>query len=244
LAKTDWETAIAEADGGGTPRSRGPWRLLTGVISVVAATLGLGYYWPLLRSERLLTTEYAALKQQAAVGSEQLTQASAALQTLTTERDDLLQRQHELDAKASHHKDSLERLVAGISQRFQQALDRQKLRAEQLPERVQIEILDPSTFTSTGDSLTASGHKLVCALGAEIRQQGSFRLVVRGFAAPTPTTGGQESRWAAPALKAGAVAEALTARCPNPSAEVEVVMSVGRAVGEPPRLEIYPAKRP
>jgi hypothetical protein len=243
LAKTDWENALAASESPNQSRPPGNWRLFAGVISIVAVTLGLGFYWPLQRGERILSREYSGLKQQTTDLQQKLDEASTNLAAVNTERSTLLAHKTESDAKLTEQKESLERLVAGISQRFQQALDRQKLRAAQLPDRVQVEMLDPSVFTSNGDALTGSGQLLVCALAAEAKRQGRFRIVVRAFASPSAPDGLRDSRWSSAARQAGALAEAMVSRCGIAADQLEVTTSIGRALAEAPRLELYPSEK-
>lgn len=241
MAKSDWEALVAEGSVTSTapaPTGSG-WRLAAGVIGIVALTLGFGFYWPLQRSSRLLADEYS--KGSAATNSlgKKLTETEQRLAEVTAERDELAGQKRTSDGRLASRKEALDRLVAGLSQRLQQALDRKRISAELLEDRLQVQLLDAAMFTSAGDALSFGGQKLLCQIDAEARRQGQYRVVVRAFVNPAAPQG-YESRWATPARQAGAVVDALTSRCGGSNAHLETAASVGTGDSDALRLEFYP----
>jgi flagellar motor protein MotB len=237
MAKTDWELALN--DGVAPPRpSR--WRLVTGVISIVALSAGIGFYLPLYRTEQLMAVEYQRSRALAAALEQRLAESEQSLAQVSAEHKTLSLAKLGVDAVNSHKKMELERLTSMLSQKLQSALDRQRIRFELLPSQLNVGLFDPALFTTSGDTLTLSGQQLLCTLSTELKRFGKARVTVRAFADTSPAVTPAQSRWSGAAQRAAAIAQVLSGRCGLPADSIEIATSL---VGNPSpanRIELSP----
>ena len=143
MAKTDWELALND---GVTHARPNRWRLVAGVISIVAVSSAVGFYLPLYRTEQLMAVEYQRSRALAAELEQRLAENERSLAKVTAEHRVLSEAKQGIDAAQALKHGALERLTTLLSQRLQPALDRQRIRFELRPAQLNIALTDPSLF--------------------------------------------------------------------------------------------------
>src|SRR5690606_28132711 len=124
--------------------SRGWWRVLCGVLFVVAATLGLGFYLPLRESHRLLNVELASARSAHAELTQNLERTEAHLKRITSERDELAGFKDEVDSKRRQYPGIVEQLENTASPQLKSAFEKKRIHARALSDGVSLGWTSPA----------------------------------------------------------------------------------------------------
>lgn len=222
---------------GNRQASGGWWRLLAGVVGVVAATLGFGFYLPLRQGNQLLTAEYTQARQANATLEQELATAKAALTALQNERDSLHAFKTSHEDSISAQQVRISQTVASLPSAVQTAASAGKLALIEVPKALHVNVLEATLFTPPGDGLTKTGRSLLCQVITQAQRQGLTQVGVRTFA-PSTRTNPSESRWASAERLASGVADTLTSKCGLAAAQVNIGSSLQVPGGPRLRLEL------
>lgn len=225
---------------GKRPSSGGWWRLLAGIVGVLAATLGFGFYLPLRQGNQLLTAEYTQARQANVSLEQELHATKMALTTALSERDALQMLKTSHDETLAAHKRRVSQVIESLPPAVQAAVSGSKLKLGETPSALYVEVLEPTLFTARGDALTKTGRSLLCQIISQAQRQGLTKVAVRTFAPPVrsnPT----ESRWANAERLATGVADLLGPKCAIPADQLSIGSALEVPGGARLRLEIAAA---
>jgi hypothetical protein len=217
--------------------SGGWWRLLAGIVGVLAATLGFGFYLPLRQGNQLLMAEYTQARQASVSLNQELASVKAALASVQAERDELAAFKTSHDAALAANKLHVAQTVNSLPAPVQAAVSAARLKLRETPSALHVEVVDPTLFTPRADGLTKTGRSLLCQIITQGQSQGLNHIGVRTFAPPTRTNPG-ESRWAEAERLATGVADLLSQKCGIRAEQLTISSALAVPGTAPLRLEL------
>jgi hypothetical protein len=205
--------------------ARGWWSLLTGVLFVFAATLGLGFYLPLQQTYGLLKKELASSQSTAQQLGESLARSEALVQRLTAERSELENFKTQTAAAAQRYPQLAERFAAEADPVSKTALDTRRIAAIPLDAGLGVAWTSSALLNWKRSAPSPSGQKLLCPLVKGAARMGFGNVTVRTFASVDAATPDVQAARSAAAALALSVAQQLTTLCAMPAGTVSVASS-------------------
>lgn len=219
------------------PSSGGWWRLLAGIVGVLAATLGFGFYLPLRQGNQLLTAEYTQARQANLSLEQELQATKAALATASSERDALQTLKSSHDETLAANQRRVSQTIEALPATVHAAVSAKKLKLGEKSSALSVEVLEPTLFTPRGDALNTTGRSLLCQVIIQAQRQGLTNVTVRTFA-PSVRSNPSESRWANAERLATGVADILGSKCPIPTDKLSIGSALEVPGGARLRVEI------
>jgi hypothetical protein len=228
--------------GFGTPdgnksASGGWWRFLAGVVGVLAATLGFGFYLPLRQGNQLLTSEFSQARQATLSLGQELNTTKAELSAARAERDSLQAFKASHEGALAAQKAKASQTISSLPAAVQTAVSSSKLKLHETATGLHIDVVEPTLFTPSADGLSKTGRSLLCQIIAQGQRQGLSRVSVRTFAPPTRSNPA-ESRWATAERLATGVADTLAQKCGIAAEQLSIGSSLEVPGGPPLRIEL------
>ncbi len=223
-------------------KSGGWWRLLAGLLLVAAATLGVGFYLPLKKSNQLLADQLATAQNNATELSSSLQSTQAALQQTTQERDELRGFKDQVDARRQRYPETASRLAQEAESPVAEAYSAQLLHARALNDGVAVDWRSTRLFGRKRDSLSASGRRFLCPVIAQLGKQELKTLTIRTFVDSDSDVVPEAMEPAA--QLAIAVADDAVSRCRLPRSDISIASSPATRTSPPLSLEFRAAATP
>jgi len=225
---------------GKRPSSGGWWRLLAGIVGVLAATLGFGFYLPLRQGNQLLTAEYTQARQANLQLGQELTSTKTALATAREELGALQGFKTSHESTLAAQKLRVTQTVSGLPPAVQAAVSGAKLKLRETPTALHVDVVEPTLFTPRGDGLTKTGRSLLCQVITQAARQGLTHVAVHTFAPPVRSNP-SESRWANAERLATGTADILGPKCGVTAEQLSLVGGLEVPGGPLLRLELRAA---
>lgn len=159
----------------------GWWRLSAGLLLVAAATLALGFYLPLKKSNQLLAEQLKVAQANAAQLSGSLQQSQEALQQTTRERDELRGFKDQVDSRRQRYPETASQFARDAKASVSAAFSNQMLQARALTDGVAVDWRSSRLLNAQRETLSASGKQLLCPLVAQGGSRELPELTVRTF---------------------------------------------------------------
>lgn len=210
---------------------------MAGIVGVLAATLGFGFYLPLRQGNQLVTAEYTQTRQLNLNLGQELSSVKEALSATQTERDALLEFKTSHDAAIAALGLRVKQTVNELPASVQAAVAGGKLKLHETSSALHVDVVQTSLFTPRGDSLTKTGRSLLCQIIAQSQRQGLSAVTVRTFAPPSRSNP-SESRWAHSQRLAAGVADILGQKCGIRTEQLTLASGLETPGGVPLRLEL------
>lgn len=223
MARSAWE---AELEGASGRRSGGSkfGRFLVAVLVVGGGTFVAAYYVPLLRAHRALTALYGQTKNHAQAAEQKLTEAQAAMKTLSVERDGLKEQEQQRDTDAQSRQKHTDVLASELSEKLKKHFDKARLTLSTAGDRVNLSAAEGVLFAPGKDDPSPQGVLLLCDIA---KASGSRALRVRASVAGEPAGAGALKPWGSRAAVAARVADALAEKCAVPKERLSVAVFAG-----------------
>ena len=212
MGNKDWQRLDSKDDlaaiGISPNRGRG-WRIVSGLLFILALTFALAYYLPLYRAHASLSHEFRTLSGQAVTQHKQLTDTLDTLKLISADRDRLNAiagtMQKTSDA-LTPEAESLEHDLTTVLKKF---LGAGKLQLVRHKDKLQVTLASPTMLTATGADLTEAGKKSLCAVGGVLKTA-DVHVIIQGYASATTPNG---AAWKLSSARAGAAAQLLSESC-------------------------------
>ncbi|HEY5957257.1 MAG TPA: hypothetical protein VIV60_11915 [Polyangiaceae bacterium] len=224
MGKKDWEKLALAADvndlqpAAFAPRRGRGWMIFSGVVIVAALSFLASFYLPLYRAHDLLQSEYKKTSTEAANFRQQLLTTVTTLNQSTKELEQLHSQMRSeeknvtaLTTRAEHLERSLETSIKKLSGRVRVPMVRER-------EVLRITLAAPIALVPTSGDLTDFGKKLLCAIGATLKDND-----VKVTAQAIVDNGAKaDAGWPKAAVRAGNVAQQLSQTCGMDASRIEV----------------------
>lgn len=208
--------------------SRGWWRLFTGLLFVVSATLGLGFYLPLKQTHQLLKQELTTAQGKVVQLTAALASAEASVQRVTAERSALESFKTQTAAEAQRFTALAERFTSEAEPALKAPFDKRSLTVVALGDGLSVNWTQAGLLNWKRTAPSPAGDKLLCPLVKQGANLGLPLVTVRAFAGVDPAAAADlAAAHTAAASLAASVADLLARRCGLTSSSISVASSQG-----------------
>jgi hypothetical protein len=155
------------------------WRVLAVLVVIAAATFLGAYHVPLYRAHAQLSSEYAKLSKAATSDRQKLADTVKALQSVSTERDELMSGRRAADKEESAHAARMSRVARELEAKLVAGNAKKLMQVELQGGALNVLMTGNSLFTGNGAQLSAAGKGLLCLVA---NTAGSVRYDIRASA--------------------------------------------------------------
>lgn len=231
MAKNDWERLVEKDDIPGisvAPNRGHGWRGFAVLVLVGGATFVLAYYWPLYRAYVALLREYQSLSAETSKFHQQLGDTVATLNHTAKECEGIKEgRQERSDSEAL--KARAERIERSLQIQLMKYQGQGRLSLNRENEKIRVTLAAPEMIEENGGGVTEAGRKALCAVGSEVKDS-DVHILIRGLGVlPTEK---RRSGWQLATVRAGNVAQHLSATCGVDSKRIEAAVSPARGAAD------------